>query len=195
MPTLAEVLALAVRHHQAGDLLAADQLCRHILNLDPQQVEALHLLGRIAEQRGQSNLAADYFQEVARLRPDHPEVQSHLATVRSKQGQQAEAACAQQALRLQPHDAGAHYNRGIDHWEQGRLAEAMASYQQALRLQPHYPEAHNNLGIVLCEQGKLNEAVVCYEQALRLRPHFAEAYNNLGSAHRKQGKLEKAAAC
>ena len=46
MLTVAQALHLAVQHHQAGNLPQAEQIYQAILCVEPQQVEALHLLWR-----------------------------------------------------------------------------------------------------------------------------------------------------
>jgi predicted O-linked N-acetylglucosamine transferase (SPINDLY family) len=102
--------------------------------------------------------------------------------------------CLGQALRLRPAIPEAHNNLGIVLAEQGRLAEAAASFQKAVRLKPDDALAHNNLGNVLRELGSLEEAVGHLQQALRLRPNFAEAHNNLGIVLAQQGKLAEAVA-
>src|SRR5437867_2056217 len=47
-----QALDLAMRHYQAGNLQQAEQIYRAILQVDPYQVDALHLLGLIAYQLG-----------------------------------------------------------------------------------------------------------------------------------------------
>jgi len=48
MTTYAKMFDLAVKCHRAGDLREAEQLCRQILQGDPQHFGAWHLLGLIA---------------------------------------------------------------------------------------------------------------------------------------------------
>jgi Flp pilus assembly protein TadD len=45
MATIAELLAEARRHKQAGDKARAEQICHEILRAEPTNVDALHLLG------------------------------------------------------------------------------------------------------------------------------------------------------
>ena len=73
MASIAEVLALAVQHHQAGALQQAEQLYRQILQVDPQHVDALHLLGLLAKQAGRHDLACEYIRQALRLQPDFAE--------------------------------------------------------------------------------------------------------------------------
>jgi predicted O-linked N-acetylglucosamine transferase (SPINDLY family) len=193
--TLAQTLDHAMRCHQHGNLAQAEQLYLQILQADPQHVDALHLLGVLAQQRGNHDLALDYLGQAVRLNPDFAEAHYHLGRVLAAQGRPAEAVASyQQALRLQPDHAAAHNNLGVAWKAQGRPAEAVASFQQALRLQPDYAWAHYNLGLAWKEQGRLAEAVASFQQAARLQPDFAEAHNNLGIALAAQGRPAEAAA-
>jgi quercetin dioxygenase-like cupin family protein len=45
MATISEALAIALQHHQAGRLEAAEQIYRRILQVEPEQPDALHFLG------------------------------------------------------------------------------------------------------------------------------------------------------
>jgi Flp pilus assembly protein TadD len=55
---IADQLARGRRHHQAGQLLQAENCYRKVLAIDPNQFEALHLLGVVSHQLGHSDLAA-----------------------------------------------------------------------------------------------------------------------------------------
>jgi predicted O-linked N-acetylglucosamine transferase (SPINDLY family) len=88
--------------------------------------------------------------------------------------------CLRTALQIKPGIPEAHNNLGIVLAEEGRLAEAVASFQEAVRLKPNYADAHNNLGNALRQQGRLDEAADHFHQAIRLRPDYAEAHCNLG---------------
>ena len=49
----------AVRYHQAGQFQQAESLYNQILQEDPGHADALHLLGVIARQRGEYDLAVE----------------------------------------------------------------------------------------------------------------------------------------
>src|SRR4051812_21465201 len=58
--SISEALSLALQHHRRGDLGAAEQLYWEILAADPNQVDALRLLGVIASQCGNLDFAIEY---------------------------------------------------------------------------------------------------------------------------------------
>ena len=51
----------------------------------------------------------------------------------------------EQALRLKPDFAEAHYNLGVALEEAGRAQEAIGHYEQALRIKPDFAEAQKEL--------------------------------------------------
>jgi tetratricopeptide (TPR) repeat protein len=190
--TIPQALDTAIKHHQAGNLQGAEQIYRQILQLDPHQVDALHLLGMISNQLGHSETALQYITEALRLKPDLAVGHNSLGNVFHKLAKFEEAAASyRQAIRFKPDYADAHNNLGIALKMLGRPAEALASYQQALRLKPDYADAHNNLGVALKEQGRFEEAVASFQQALRINPNFGHAHSNLASVYRKQRRLEE----
>jgi predicted O-linked N-acetylglucosamine transferase (SPINDLY family) len=195
MLTVAQALQRAVRHHRAGQLAQAEQLYRAILQAEPAQVDALHLLGLIAYQVGQPEAALAYIGQALRLKPDFAEAHNNLGNVLKDQGRLDEAeASYQQALILKPDYVEAYNNLGVVFHARGKLAEALTHFQQALRLKLDFAEAHNNLGVVLQAQGQLAAALASYQQALRLKPDYAEASSNLGNVLKDQGQLASALA-
>jgi predicted O-linked N-acetylglucosamine transferase (SPINDLY family) len=196
MPTISEALAMALQHHQAGRLQAAEQIYRQILAIEPNHVDALHLLGVLAYQEGKHELAIEYIGRAIGLEGAEASFHSNLGNVFQALGKLPEAvACHRRALELKPDYAGAHNNLGHVFQAQGMLDEAVACHRRALELKPDLANAHHSLGTALKEQGKLPEAVACYRRALELKPDYAEAHNNLGNVLKKQGKPDRAVAC
>ena len=100
MLTIAQAFDMAVQHHQAGRVPQAEQLYRQILQVDPQHVGALHLLGLLAHQVGRGDLAIEYISQALRLKPEFAEAHSDLGMAFAKQGKLTEAVASyQQALR------------------------------------------------------------------------------------------------
>ena len=193
MAMISEALNIALQHHQAGRLREAEALYRQILQAQPEHPDALHLLGVIAQQVGQYDVAIRYINRAIAVNAQAAEFHNNIGEAYRAMGKLEEAVTHyRQAVALKPTYTGAYSNLGNALREQGKLKEAVTQYRQALALQPTYAEAHNNLGAALFEQGKLEEAVAQYRQALALEPTYAEAHNNLGAALHEQGKLEEA---
>jgi len=196
MATLADALAIALEHHQAGRLPEAEALYRQILQADPSHADALHLLGVIAFQLGQHEIALQTIGEAIRLKPGQAAFHSNLGEAYRRLGRSAEAiASFQRALQLHAGYAEAHNNLGLALLNEDRLVEAEASCRRAVELKPDYAEAHKNLGYVLKRQGQLAGAITCYRRALELRPDLGEVHNNLGIALAEQRRLAEAVGC
>jgi Tfp pilus assembly protein PilF len=196
MPTPAELLDQAVRLHQIGRLDQAENLCRQILQADPDHIQAWHLLGLLARQAGRPELAAEHFDRVVCLIPDSAPAHNNLGSVLRELGRTAQAeSCFRQALSLMPNSAEVNYNLGNVLIDQGRYEEGEALYRAALRLKPDYAQVHNKLGLILQEQGRPQEAEACFRKALSLKPDQGQWHFNLGVVLRELGKLQEAEAC
>jgi tetratricopeptide (TPR) repeat protein/SAM-dependent methyltransferase len=192
---VAELFATAQRHHQAGQLAAAESCYRKILAIDQNHVDSLHLLGLIAHQVGRYEVAVGLIRKAIALNDRIPAFHNNIGLALDALGRTRDAVGHyRRAIVLKPTYVEAHNNLGTTLQAQNKLDEAVAEYQRALALRPDFAEAHNNLGNALKEQGRLDEAISRLQQALALRPNFAEAHNNLGNALKKLGKWEEAVA-
>ena len=154
MPSVPQALYLAWEHVQGGRWQQAEQLCLQVLEVDPDEIDALHLLAVIAGRTGRDSRAIDYLQAVVLLKPELAAAHYDLGTVLVSQRKLPEAVSSfQEAVRLQPDFADAHSNLGAALLNLGRPAEAVSSFQEAVRLQPDFADAHSNLGIALLNLG------------------------------------------
>src|SRR5438105_3368848 len=101
--TIASRLDAAIARHEARDLDAAEQLYREILQADPNQVEALSLLGLILQDRGQLEEAIALLSRAIEIDPGFPEAHANLARGLSFRGDaEAAADAARRATELDP---------------------------------------------------------------------------------------------
>jgi len=188
-------LELAVQHHSAGRLPEAEQIYRQILQVEPEQPVALHLLGVLAHQVGNNEAARELIAKAIAIKPDYPEAHNNLGLALQGLARGEEAAASyQRALDLKPDYPEAHCNLGNALLDLGKAEAAAAGYQKALAIKPDYLKAHNNLGLALHSCGKLEEARASIEEAITLNPTHAAAHNNLGNVCKDLGLLEDAIA-
>jgi tetratricopeptide (TPR) repeat protein len=171
----------------------AESLCQTILQLDPDNVDALQLLGSIAGSRKNLDQAEQLLQKALRLRPDYAQAHNNLGNV-LKELQRLDEAVASydRALALRPDFAEAHLNRGIALKAMKQLDEAIASYNRALVLRPDFAQAHLNRGTALKAMNRLDEAIESYDRSLVLRPDYAEAHLNRGTVLKAMDRLDEA---
>jgi len=191
--TIQQAIDLAVQHHNAGRLPEAENIYQQILQTNPDQPDALQLLGLIAHQVGKNDTAVDLITRALAIKPDLAEAHSNLGLVLQDLGKSEDAIASYcKALNLKSDYAVAHNNLGIVLQGLGKLDEAVASYHRALAVKSDYAEAHTNLSIALRKLGHLDEAVTSCRKALGIKPDLAEAHNNLGSVLREVGHLDEA---
>jgi cytochrome c-type biogenesis protein CcmH/NrfG len=65
-------LATAIQHHQDGRVKEAEALYRQVLAAEPDNPEALHLLGVRSLQRGDAQAAADLIRRAIGIGPPRP---------------------------------------------------------------------------------------------------------------------------
>jgi protein O-GlcNAc transferase len=197
---VAHSIQVAAAHHQAGRLPDAERIYREILQAEPNNADALHLLGVIALQVGRSDVAVELIERAAREQPANAAFLDHLAEAHyglagtlMTHGRLAEAELRfAQALALKPNFPEAQNNRGIALAELGRLEDAERCYREALALKPDHAKACNNLGNILRATGRQVEAEQCYRRAIALRPDLAEAYGHLANSLLDVGRFEEA---
>ncbi len=98
------------------------------------------------------------------------------------------------ALAVTKNNYLAYNNRGLFHFEAGRVEAGIADYRRSLAINPAYPDANNNLGHALAQAGRPAEAIPYYRTALRAKPDHLEIRNNLGNALSDIGGVDEAMA-
>ena len=173
---ISEQLSLAVRHHQGGRLQRAEIAYRQILAVDPNQVDAIHLLGVIAHQSGKHEIAIQYIRRAIGLAGNQAAFHCNLGAAYYALGRIPEAVtCYRRALELMPDNAEAHNNLSLALHDQGRLDEAAAGFRRALALRPADAPPHYNLGTYYEQIGDFENAQRCWRAALRHDPLHAKA--------------------
>ena len=171
-----ELLELALEHQHQGRWEVAERIYREVLERQPDQPDALHLLGVLKAQTGQPLVAAALIARAIAGNPAAPAYHNNLGNVLQELGRfEASLLCYEEALRLAPDYVEALVNLGNALNRLDRFPEALACYLQAQRLRPDGAAVYVNLARALVEEGLLSESLACAEEALRLDPGNAEA--------------------
>ena len=186
-------------HYRAGERAAAARCCHAALDEQPDNFDALHLLGVLETDDSHPVAAIDWLRRAIAVRPDVAQAHYHLgnALLAADRHQDAVDSFAQ-ALALQPDHADAHNNQGNALRTLGRYEEATACYRRALVLRPNFAAAHYNLGRTLSAQNRPEEAVESLRTALqgevqtRDDHHLADVYGELGRALLALDRVEEA---
>ena len=84
------------------------------------------------------------------------------------------------------------YNQGVDQLDQGRYADALASFKRALELRPHDYRAEFNLGVAFEALGKSDQARDHYAKVIQANPGNVPARLNLAALARLHGNPAEA---
>jgi tetratricopeptide (TPR) repeat protein/2-polyprenyl-3-methyl-5-hydroxy-6-metoxy-1,4-benzoquinol methylase len=183
--TMQQALDIGVEHHNAGRLPEAENIYQQILQAEPNQPVALHLLGVVAYQVGKYDIAVDLITKVLAIKPDYAEAHSNLGLAFQEQGKMDDAVTSyHKALAIKPDYAEAYYNLGNVLKEQGKLDDAVTSYHKTLAIKPDYADAHSNLGNALQEQGKLDETFIHCRRAVTIDPNNSVFWTGLAQSIR-----------
>src|SRR5436190_2023446 len=85
--TIPQALEIGLQHHQAKRLPEAEAVYRQILTVQPNQADALHLLGLIAQQVGQRQVAVDLIRQAIAANPMAPDYHNNLGIALYELGQ------------------------------------------------------------------------------------------------------------
>lgn len=191
--SIEQSIQFAVAHHRDGRLNEAEAIYRRVISQQPQNSQALSLLGTLAMQTGRLPLAVDLISRAIAISPNVASFHSNLGEAYRRMERDEEAiASFRRAIELNPNLATAHSNLGITLSDNGRWAEAAAAFAEAIRIQPNTAPFHSNRGNALKELGDLDGAAAELSTALSIQPDHAEAHNNLGVVLSEKGRDEEA---
>jgi tetratricopeptide (TPR) repeat protein len=186
-------LATALEHHQSGRLDQAAQLYHQILAQEPEQADALHLLGVAALQQGNAQRGVELIGRGIAVNPSNAVFHANQGEAYRLLGQLDRAAnCCRTAQRLNPNMPEAANTLGLVLLQQGEPGAAIDQFRAALRLQPDSASAHNNLGNAFRMLGDKTQALACFRRAVAVDPNLYLARSNLGQMLLEERQLQEA---
>ncbi len=179
-------LALATPLLTAGRLEEAMAAAQQAAQYDSKNVDALFLLGDIAQQLKDYPTALEWYRKAERIDRTIPELHNNRGSTRMAMGETEEAIlCYRKAIMLKPNYTDAHFNLGNAYRAQGDFPAALEAYQETLKHDPAFYRAYVMLGVVLRQLGQNAEAEQAYHHALAhlppMAPERAVALYNLGN--------------
>lgn len=168
--------------HRQGRLDEAEQGYRARLAEQPNDVDALHLLGLLRHQRGDLEEGVYLLTRAHELAPEEAGIEASLATLHFREGDYTAAQAGyQRALALDPNLGGAHSGIGQIALLSGDSVLAEQHFRIALRAGED-AQALAGLGGLLLERGDLDAALRHLGRAADLAPDDAMVQLMLGQA-------------
>ncbi|HZP77365.1 MAG TPA: tetratricopeptide repeat protein [Pseudolabrys sp.] len=167
-PAIERILSDAFRHYRSGDLANAELRCRSLLDIDPDNLIALRLVGFLSHQAGRNAEGVALLQRAVTLleqrgnsRPEHAAIYNDFAN----------------ALR-----------------SVGRGDDALVQFRRGLELDPELADLHANMADELCCRGDFDVAIAGFEAARRCGVLSGPDLCRLGTAYALKRRFAEAEA-
>jgi len=188
-----ELLNNSLRYFQDKNFLEAKRSLGQVLEIEPENFDALRIMGAISGAENNYQQAIDYFNKTIFLNPKYTESYFNKGLALFKLNKLEEAIiCYDKAIQLNPNFFQALCGKGIVLNKLNRYHEAIENYNKAIQLKPDYAEAWSNKGLTLDDLKQYEEALNHYDKAIQLEPDYAEAWSNKGITLHNLNRYEEA---
>jgi protein O-mannosyl-transferase len=172
----------------------------------PHNGRGLMNYGLTQMEKGNYNVALDYFQRALVFTPNYPTLEINLGVVNGAINNHTQAEQHfLRAISLAPNDYQAHFYYGRWLFQTGRSVQAIQQLESATRLNPSHLESRDlltearlslshaapppsadywiNISLAEYQNRNYQASIEASHQALQLNPNSELAYNNLGAAY------------
>jgi tetratricopeptide (TPR) repeat protein len=179
---LRKKLAHAAEHYKEGRLEEAERMYGEVLRANPDNVDALRMMGSIALGASRFDEAERYLRRAISHAPDFVDAIIDRGRALKEQSRfEAAIGCFRSAIEMEPGNVRAHFQLGSTLSPAALTFEAIDAFQRTLELRPRHPGALLGLGHVLKTVGRQEEAVGAYRECIRLRPDSGPTYWSLAN--------------
>jgi predicted O-linked N-acetylglucosamine transferase (SPINDLY family)/ADP-heptose:LPS heptosyltransferase len=173
---LAALVRAANEHHQAKRHAECEAALRRVLDVDPKNSTALHVLALTRFALDDHAGALKHMRAAIALDPASAAFHSDLGIMLHGAGAFAESVTASgRSLELRPNDPPTLNSLGAALSSLDRVEEAITTYRRALALKPSYHECWANLGHSQQLLMRLDEAAESYRRALGIQYDYTQA--------------------
>ncbi|MBU3576738.1 tetratricopeptide repeat protein [Polynucleobacter sp. UK-Kesae-W10] len=192
-PQIGSLLNQAVQYFQNGNLNTAERLIKQVLQMQPKNFDALHILAVIKGVQGQADEAKKLFEKAIQIDPRNNFARFNYGKALSEMGRDEQALPQfQSATQLAPAHIDAWLAFGRSLAKLNRTEEALQKFEVALSQNQGSAEAWVNRGLALMQLKKYEEAKTSFESALNIQFHLAEVWAYRGNACLELGNHQEA---
>jgi len=167
-PNAAEKLRQGHALQMQGKLAEAGAIYREVLDREPRNAPALHLMGVLAMQSGQIEPGLELIRQALAILPGFAPAHDNLGKGLERLGRYDEALTAfGRVIALAPGHAEGYGSRGRVLERLGRFEEALKDFDKALSLKGD-PEYALNRGAVLLQMGRHEEALAAFDKSIAM---------------------------
>jgi len=170
---ISNALKAASNFVSSGKLKDAVLICQQILQAEPNNHEALNLLGVLAYYDGNNSLAINCLRKAIIINPQYADAHNNIAEIyRSSCHFQQAISHFQQALKIKPNYIDALVNYGNVLQDIHEYEKSLDSYYQVLKINPKHAGSLNNIANLLQQLNRHNEALEILERLLLIDENY-----------------------
>ena len=178
---LEALVRVANEHHQAGRYTECDTALRRVVEIDPANASALHVLALCRHHLGQPADAIVQLRKAIAVAPSSAHYLADLAIMLHGAHHYEEALeAANRSLAIDPRNPATHNSLGATLAAIDRAEDAITAYRRSIALKPDYHDAWANLAIAQQMLLQLDEAADSYRRALGIKFDYVQAHCSSG---------------
>lgn len=162
------------------------------LQIQPENIEALHHLVLARMRSGDAVAAVNVARRLYALQPENPDALYLMGAALANHGEWHDARPVVEKLLTVRDDATTQVLVGMTLLNDGDIEGASAHIERALQQNPNEIEAHYYKGVIARQHGDLPGATKELEVAINANPQHAQAQAELGIVALQMGNMERA---
>lgn len=179
------MIARGIALQDAGRFKEAEYLYQVVLRANPENADALNLMGTLAVEAEQGRIAKDYFSRALALRPREPVYLNNLANATLLGGDAAAALpLFRKAVKHHPRYTEAVCNVGRAYRALSQAGKARPFFEKALKLDPGFTRASSALAEMEVEVGNMEAALERFREVLAADPGNVQALSGIAVTKR-----------
>ena len=171
-----------IRHAKAGRLKLAEEVYKKILKEEPDNVDAMRLLGILATKGGKYKIAEQILIKAIKIAPSYSLLWRNISLVYRLSGQLEKAQKSMDnILALDPTNASVWADYGTILIMLAKYKEAIVAYSRCVSLKPDSPRAYLSLGHAYNTIGNKDKSIESYLNSIKYNSNSGEAYWSLAN--------------
>lgn len=163
-------------------LVKAENLCRHYLQSNPKDTDAMRLLAEIAEKFGAMEEAEFLLESAVEFAPERVQLRlDYLQILRRRQKLEGAYEQAKYLYGHQPHNTTFIAQMAICHMQLGDYQASIKLFEKVKQVEPNNAANLTSLGHALKTSGQNQAGVKAYQQAYMSQAKHGEAYFSLAN--------------
>ncbi len=185
----------ALQHFKKGRLRQAEDVCQRLLQKQ-KSAGPLLILGWIAHQKRDLDVAVERYQEYLGLKPKDAEARYTLGLA-LEELERTDLAIEhyKKSIAIVATNAAVHRKLGDAYCKLYQLDEAIEPYHAALALKADDVGTIISLGNVFHGLHRYTQSIPLYQQAISMQPDNVHVHRHLGASLQRMGQAKEALAC